>query len=221
MCSIVKDQGNCGSCWSFSATGALEGAYAQIYPQTSSWTGFSEQELVSCNTLTDNGCNGGLMDRAFRYVMNNGGLCSEVAYPYTSGTTGKDGTCQDSTCTIDSALDVTTYTDVTPDSDSALMSALDLTPVSVAIQANQPAFQLYKSGVLTGDNCGDNLDHGVLAVGYGVWTDGTKYYKVKNSWGDSWGMSGYILLERGGTQNDGAGQCGILAEPSYPTVASR
>jgi C1A family cysteine protease len=215
----VKDQGNCGSCWSFSATGALEGAYAQKYSQTSSWTGFSEQELVSCNTKTDHGCNGGLMDRAFSYVERNNGLCSEADYPYTSGTTGENGECLDSTCTIDTKLNIASHTDVQTNSDSALMSALVQQPVSVAIQANQPDFQLYKSGVLTG-TCGANLDHGVLAVGYGTWTDGTDYYKVKNSWSADWGMSGYVLIERGGNQNNGKGQCGILSgPPSFPNMA--
>jgi len=214
----VKDQGNCGSCWSFSATGALEGVYAQRYPQTSSWTGFSEQELVSCATTLNNGCNGGLMDYAFKYVINKGGLCSEVAYPYTSGTTGQNGACNEASCTINTNLDIASYTDVQTNSDTALMSALDKNPVSVAIQANQPAFQLYKSGVLTG-TCGANLDHGVLAVGYGTYTDGNDYYKVKNSWGTSWGMSGYVLIARGATYNSGKGQCGILSgPPSYPNM---
>ena len=96
------------------------------------------------------------------------------------------------------------------------MSALVQQPVSVAIQANQPAFQFYKSGVLTG-TCGTRLDHGVLAVGYGTWTDGTDYYKVKNSWGTSWGMDGYILIQRGKDQY--GGQCGILmGPPSYPNL---
>lgn len=96
------------------------------------------------------------------------------------------------------------------------MSALALNPVSVAIQANQPAFQFYSSGVMTG-KCGTRLDHGVLAVGYGTYTDGTDYYKVKNSWGETWGMDGYILLERGIDQR--GGQCGILmGPPSYPVL---
>jgi KDEL-tailed cysteine endopeptidase len=97
------------------------------------------------------------------------------------------------------------------------MSAIAQQPVSVAIEADQSTFQLYSSGVLTAA-CGTNLDHGVLAVGYGTWTDGTDYYKVKNSWGTSWGTNGYILLQRGaGVQ--AAGQCGILSgPPSYPTL---
>ena len=207
----VKDQGNCGSCWSFSATGALEGAYQIKYGQLVS---FSEQNLVSCDTL-DSACNGGLMDYAFTWTKSNGGLCTESGYPYTSGSTGQKGTCY-TTCTKNTNVAPKSYTDVTKNSDDALMTALSLQPVSIAIQANQPAFQLYKSGVLTGD-CGSNLDHGVLAVGYGTWTDGTDYYKVKNSWGTGWGMSGYILIQRG--KNQRCGECGILCgPPSYPNL---
>jgi C1A family cysteine protease len=207
----VKDQGNCGSCWSFSATGALEGAYKIKYGTLIS---FSEQNLVSCDTI-DSACNGGLMDNAFSWTKSNGGLCTESGYPYTSGTTGQKGTCL-TTCAKNTAVAPKSFTDVAKNSDSALMTALTLQPVSVAIQANQPAFQLYKSGVLTG-TCGTNLDHGVLAVGYGTWTDGTDYYKVKNSWGTSWGMSGYILIQRGNPQR--CGECGILCgPPSYPNL---
>jgi C1A family cysteine protease len=207
----VKDQGNCGSCWSFSATGALEGAYKIKYGTLIS---FSEQNLVSCDTI-DSACNGGLMDNAFTWTKSNGGLCTESGYPYTSGSTGQKGTCY-TTCTKNTGVAPKSFTDVAKNSDSALMTALVQQPVSVAIQANQPAFQLYKSGVLTG-TCGTNLDHGVLAVGYGTWTDGTDYYKVKNSWGTGWGMSGYILIQRGNPQR--CGECGILCgPPSYPNL---
>ena len=207
----VKDQGNCGSCWSFSATGALEGAYKIKYGTLVS---FSEQNLVSCDTI-DSACNGGLMDNAFSWTKSNGGLCTEDGYPYTSGTTGQKGTCSTS-CSKNTGVAPKSFTDVAKNSDSALMTALVQQPVSVAIQANQPAFQLYKSGVLTG-SCGSNLDHGVLAVGYGTWSDGTDYYKVKNSWGTSWGMSGYILIQRGNPQR--CGECGILCgPPSYPNL---
>ncbi len=207
----VKDQGNCGSCWSFSATGALEGAYQIKYGTLVS---FSEQNLVSCDTI-DSACNGGLMDNAFTWTKSNGGLCTEDGYPYTSGTTGQKGSCT-TTCTKNTGVAPKSFTDVAKNSDSALMSALAIQPVSVAIQANQPAFQLYKSGVLTG-TCGTNLDHGVLAVGYGTYTDGTDYYKVKNSWGSGWGMGGYILIQRGNPQR--CGECGILCgPPSFPNL---
>jgi len=214
--TAVKDQGSCGSCWSFSTTGALEGAY---YNKYGSLKAFSEQNLVDCDTRSnggkDHGCNGGLMDNAFSWVKKNGGLCYESDYVYVSGTTKTAGTCSQSKYTLDKNVAPKSYTDVKTNSDSALMSALALQPVSVAIEADQAAFQLYKSGVFTAA-CGTNLDHGVLAVGYGT-LDGQDYYKVKNSWGESWGDHGYILLARGVSQK--GGQCGILnGPPSYPNL---
>lgn len=212
----VKDQGQCGSCWSFSTTGALEGAYYNKYGSLKS---FSEQNLVDCDTLKnggrDMGCNGGLMDHAFDWVAKNGGICSEADYPYTSGTTKTAGTCAQSSCTKDAKVAPSSHTDVQTNSDAAMMSALNIGPVSVAIEADQTAFQLYKSGVFTAA-CGTNLDHGVLAVGYGT-LNGVDFYKVKNSWGTTWGDNGYIYLERGVSQKEG--QCGILSgPPSYPTL---
>jgi len=212
----VKDQGQCGSCWSFSATGALEGAYKK---KRGDLLAFSEQHLVDCDTLKnggkDMGCNGGLMDNAFSWVKKNGGICLETEYPYVSGTTKTSGTCSESKCVKNANVAPISYTDVQTNSDAALMSALNQQPVSVAIEADQTAFQLYKSGVFTAA-CGTNLDHGVLAVGYGT-LNGVDYYKVKNSWGTSWGQDGYILLQRGVTQKQG--QCGILSgPPSYPNL---
>jgi len=214
----VKDQGSCGSCWSFSATGALEGAYKNKYSTLKS---FSEQNLVDCDTLTnggkDHGCNGGLMDNAFSWVKKNGGLAYESDYVYVSGTTKTAGTCNQSKYTKDTKVAPASYTDVTVNSDSALMSALNKQTVSVAIEADQKEFQLYKSGVFTAA-CGTSLDHGVLAVGYGTdSSSGLDFYKVKNSWGTSWGEGGYIRLQRGVSQKQG--QCGILSgPPSYPNL---
>jgi C1A family cysteine protease len=212
----VKDQGQCGSCWSFSTTGSLEGAYFNKYGVLKS---FSEQNFVDCDILRnggrDHGCNGGLMDNAFSWAKSNGGVCSEADYPYVSGTTQTSGTCAQSSCTKDAKVAPSGYVDVATNSDPALMSALNIGPVSVAIEADQASFQLYKSGVFTGV-CGTSLDHGVLAVGYGS-QDGLDYYKVKNSWGTSWGENGYILLQRGVSQVQG--QCGILSgPPSYPLL---
>lgn len=205
----VKNQGQCGSCWSFSTTGALEGAYYNKYGNLLS---FSEQQLVSCDVGgADAGCNGGWMDDAFTFVQKNGGITTEDQYPYTSGTTQKSGTCTKTGYTNVAAAAPKSYTDVTANSVSALMSAVAQQPVSIAIQANQAAFQLYKSGVLTG-KCGQNLDHGVLLVGYGT-DNGVDYWKVKNSWGDSWGEGGYIRIER-----SDADLCGVLDAASYPNL---
>jgi len=209
----VKDQGQCGSCWSFSATGAMEGRH--FATKGTALTSLSEQHFVDCdnrqNGGTDLGCNGGLMDSAFTWAKKNGGIATEADYPYVSGTTKKAGTCQNTKAKTHSPLG---YVDVKTNSDDALVTALNAGPVSVAIEADQAAFQLYKSGVFTG-TCGTNLDHGVLAVGYG--TDGSlQYYKVKNSWGTSWGEAGYIRIQKGYPQDGGL--CGILmGPPSYPT----
>lgn len=212
----VKNQGQCGSCWSFSTTGALEGAY---YIKNGVLDSFSEQQLVDCDTRKnggkDMGCNGGLMDNAFSWIEKNGGLCTEEDYAYTSGTTKTAGTC-DTSCTVVSGSEIISYTDVKANSDNDMMSALAQQPVSIAIQADQKDFQLYKSGVFTG-SCGTKLDHGVLVVGYGS-LDGEDYYRVKNSWGTTWGDNGYIYLGRGDKFNNGSGQCGMLMQASYPTV---
>ena len=226
----VNDQGQCGSCWSFSAVGALEGAYAiqtgLVYDDIVS---FSEQQLVDCDNLRnggrDHGCNGGLMDNAFAWIGKNGGLCTEEDYPYISGNGGQTWIIDacNKTCVKVAGSDVQSYVDIMPSSDDAMMHALERQPVAVAIEADQREFQLYKSGVFTG-TCGKNLDHGVLLVGYGTdRASGLDYYKVKNSWGKSWGQDGYILLARGkqvdGTAyNDGAGQCGVLLEGSFPVL---
>jgi hypothetical protein len=215
----VKDQGQCGSCWSFSSTGALEGAHFKKYGTLTSW---SEQHLVDCDNFKnggkDMGCNGGLMDHAFDWVKKNKGICTEATYAYESGDTKKSGECRESKCTKDAKVAPIGYTDVTTNSDTAMMSALAQQPVSVAIQADQAAFQLYKSGVFSAD-CGTSLDHGVLAVGYGTdKASGLDYYIVKNSWGTTWGDKGYILFQRGGNMQK-EGQCGILSgPPSYPNM---
>merc|ERR1719262_1917399 len=200
----VKNQGQCGSCWSFSTTGGLEGAWEIA---TGNLVSVSEQQFVDCSKQ-NSGCNGGLMDYAFQFAEGVA-LCSESSYPYTAS----DGTCNTGGCTVVIPKGgVTGYTDV-DHSESALMSALNQQPVSIAIEADKSAFQSYNNGVLQA-NCGTQLDHGVLAVGYGV-ESGTKYWRVKNSWGGSWGESGYIRLLRG---KGGGGECGILSAASYPEV---
>jgi C1A family cysteine protease len=208
----VKDQGQCGSCWSFSTTGALEGAFFNRYGKLQS---FSEQQLVDCDMLRnggkDHGCKGGLMDNAFSWIQKNGGLCLESEYPYVSGATQTGGECK-TTCDVITGSDVQGYVDVEPSSETAFLSALSKTPLAVAIEADQREFQLYKSGVFTG-TCGTKLDHGVLAVGYAE-----DYILVKNSWSTSWGDGGYIKLARGAQYNGADGQCGVFMEASYPLL---
>jgi len=204
----VKNQGQCGSCWAFSTTGSLEGAY---FLKNNKLVSFSEEMLVECDTV-DSGCMGGLMDNAFGWIQKNGGLMTEGDYPYTSSS-GKSSSCKADSSSIVTGSAPTKYTDL-QQSDDAMTAALDQQPVSIAIEADQQSFQFYSSGVLTA-KCGKNLDHGVLAVGYGT-LDGIDYYKVKNSWGETWGQSGYILLERNSSQR--GGQCGMLMAASYPTL---
>jgi len=203
----VKNQGSCGSCWAFSTVGALESAYYLKYGKL---LVFSEQELVSCDNV-DLGCNGGWMDDAFTWVKGNGGLTTADQYPYSSAS-GTTGTCKTSGYTNIPEVAPQSFTDVAAGSVDALASALAKQPVSIAIQANQLAFQSYSGGVLSGVRCGQRLDHGVLAVGYGT-DNGIDYWKVKNSWGTSWGEGGYIRIEK-----SSADLCGVLDAASYPNL---
>ncbi|KAL9236840.1 hypothetical protein vseg_011464 [Gypsophila vaccaria] len=205
----VKDQGSCGSCWAFSTTGAIEGINAITNGELIS---ISEQELVDCDT-TNYGCNGGDMDYAFEWVINNGGIDTEADYPYK----GIDGICN-SNKEAKRVVSIDRYEDV-EESESALLCATVNQPVSVGIDASSWDFQLYAGGIYEGDCSRDpnDIDHAVLIVGYG--SIGNKdYWIVKNSWGTSWGMEGYIYIRR--NTNLPYGVCAINAEASYPVQSS-
>ncbi|CAF1620603.1 unnamed protein product [Adineta steineri] len=202
--TYVKDQGQCGSCWAFSTTGALEG---QHFAKTSQLVPLSEQNLVDCSLLNF-GCNGGNQDLAYDYIKMHHGISDEQSYPYWA----ERDICQFSKIHI--AATTTGYTRIKKHNETDLQAAIaTIGPIAISIDASQSSFQFYSSGVYNEPNCSTKrLDHAVLAVGYGT-LNSTDYYIVKNSWGNNWGTRGYILMSRN-KQN----QCGIATSALYPLV---
>ena len=226
----VYEQGACAACWTFAASGALEGAFALASGRKgANLTAFSQQQIVECDNITwhgkrvDNGCHGTWygMDSAYTYIEGNGGLCTEAAYPYVGATSTDWTTCHaaENGCAIVPGSAPANHTDVAPASEAALAAAVAKQPVSVVVDASCQGFMSYAGGVWTKD-CGTKLDHAVLVVGYGFDApSNTSYWKVKNSWGAAWGEAGYVRLARGLAGAGGHGIMDIASTASYPTFA--
>jgi len=209
--TAVKDQGQCGSCWSFSSTGSIEGAH---FVATGELLSFSEQQLVECShgILGNHGCNGGLQTYAYQYYETHFAELEEV-YPYTSG----NGKADYDNCSYDAksktAVEVSGFVNVTPSNPDQMQAALNTAPLAVAIEADKMVFQTYSTGVLSSSKCGTNLDHAVLVVGNGT-EDGQDYWLVKNSWNTTWGDQGYIKLAK----DSSSGTCGVQLDPQLPST---
>ncbi|XP_060132484.1 procathepsin L-like isoform X2 [Zootoca vivipara] len=200
----VKDQGHCGSCWAFSATGALEALH---FKKTKRLVSLSEQNLVDCSRNGGNeGCHGGLPSNAFEYVQQNG-INSECTYPYEA----KTGTCRFNGW--DRAATCKGHRKIPPGNEKVLEKVVAFVgPVSVGV--NTFDFQFYHDGIYNHCQCGDHLDHAMLAVGYGFERRGGQrlvdYWILKNSWGLAWGIHGYMKMQKG------VNRCGIAEQASYP-----
>jgi len=203
----VKNQGNCGSCWAFSATSSIESIW---FISGHTLANLAEQQLVDCSANWGNqGCNGGWMDYAFKYVIDTKGQDATANYPYTA----QVGTCKSAQYTP--VATIKSYNDIPQGNCAQLLTAITNNPVSVAIAVNSK-FQAYTGGVYSDTTCGTGLNHGVTAIGYGTDTQtNLPYWLVRNSWGASWGEQGYIRMNRNVMPSTGI--CGICLAASYPT----
>ncbi|CAN8303988.1 unnamed protein product [Cochlearia groenlandica] len=203
----VRYQGPCGGCWAFSAVAAIEGltkiTQGNLVP-------LSEQQLIDCDIgYFDNGCRGGIMSEAFKYIIQNGGIASEESYPFQ----GYQGMCWPNARPVAS---IRGFQTVPRDNERALLEAVSRQPVSVSIDAYGPGFMHYSGGVYDEPYCGTRVNHAVTFVGYGVSQDGVKYWLAKNSWGESWGENGYIRIRR--DVDWPQGMCGLAQYAFYPIV---
>jgi len=200
---VVKNQGSCGSCYAFSSVSTMETGWALKH---GTLYGLSEQQLVDCSQKNGNhGCTGGTPEASYTFVVNSGGIANQVTYPYT----GAVGTCKNVAL---SPVKITGYRSIGPNNENAILQAVAVQSVLVEIEADQQSFQFYSGGVFDNTACGTNLDHGVVIIGYGA-AAGKNYWTVRNSWGPTWGESGYIRIVRG------KNMCGINQAPYYPVMA--
>ncbi|XP_039127793.1 cysteine proteinase 2-like [Dioscorea cayenensis subsp. rotundata] len=203
--SPVRQQGDCFACWAFSAAGAIEAAKNKLENQTVT---VSVRQLVDCSTA-DGGCEGGRTDSAFLYVARNGGINSDPSYPYT----GTEGTCSFDPNHIAAKVTGVEWVHYGDEEDLEKVVGL-IGPVSVGIQA-EGDFLDYKGGIYRTTSCGDpgKLNHAMLVVGYGLdYFDDQPYWILKNSWGDGWGVGGYLFMEKG------TNMCGVAYVANFPTV---
>ncbi|XP_039169668.1 ervatamin-B-like [Eucalyptus grandis] len=203
--NAIKYQGHCGSCWAFSVVAAVEGI---VGITNGTLPVLSEQQLVDCVT-TNFGCGGGYLEYAFEYIIQNQGIASEDSYPYEA----EQGTC-DATKAEEHAAQIKGFTHV-PSGEDELTKAVAQQPVSVIIPSSGQEFQYYSGGVFNGE-CGPTLDHAVVVVGYGTSEEGTDFWKIRNSWGETWGERGYMRIQRGSGSSEGI--CKVASAASYPTV---
>jgi C1A family cysteine protease len=196
----IKNQEQCGSCWAFATVATSEGQY---FLNGNTLTSFSEQQIVDCDKTCD-GCGGGWPYLAMAYVAENG-LETETEYPYT----GANGKCSYNKAQATNTT-VTGAAFVTPKSSADLMAAVYQQPTAIIVEADQNAFQLYSKGIIT-TGCGVALDHAITAVGYTA-----DYFIVKNSWGTTWGLQGYVWISTSEQYNNGLGACGLFSEPQFP-----